>query len=444
MQVSLFSYFTDPVLRAPTIGSMLMCFAAGLIGVIVFLRKESLVGESLSHATYPGVALGALLAALFESEGSLMLSFGILAGSFLSASFGFWLFLFLQRRFRVPGDAALCFVLSAFFGVGITIASRMQFSHASLYRQVQTYLYGQAATMTDIHIVIYGMLALAAAGAVAFFYKELMIITLDRDYAKSLGIRVKSFDFLVFTLVVLAVVIGIRSVGVVLMSAMLIAPAVSARQFSNRLSRVFIFAGVIGLISGFLGNLLSLELSATLSKLYPHERVGVPTGPMIVIVAAAISMLALLFAPKRGFVIRRIRANLFRNRCIRENLLKTMWKGGEGALMEFEQVVQFQSGPKVYLRSMLHHLVREGWVAKTPEGYSLTREGFHRAARIVRLHRLWEVYLVEYLGIGAEKVHRSAEEMEHILTPDLEKKLTKLLHDPSYDPHHQPIPKEEL
>jgi len=440
---SLISYFVDPVLRAPTIGSMLMCFAAGLIGVIVFLRKESLVGESLSHATYPGVVLGALVAALWGDDESLVISLGILVGSFLSACLGFWMVNFLQRRFRVKSDAALCFVLSAFFAVGITIASRMQFSHSTLYRQVQTYLYGQAATMTDVHIVIYGLLSLVVLLVVVLFYKELLVMTLDRDYARSLGIGVKWVDFLVFILVVMAVVIGIRSVGVVLMSAMLIAPAVAARQFSNKLSKVFIIAGVCGLISGFLGNYLSLEISMLLSRMYPGERVGVPTGPMIVVVASSLSVLALLFAPERGFLMRRLRANLFRNRCIRENLLKTMWKSGEGAVMEFSEIIQFQTGAKAYLKSMLHQLVRCGWVKKVEKKYMLTSDGFHRASHIVRLHRLWEVYLVEYLGIGAEKVHHSAEEMEHIITPELERELTKLLQDPSYDPHQQPIPREE-
>jgi len=269
-------------------------------------------------------------------------------------------------------------------------------------------------------------------------------MTLDRDYAKSLGIGVKWVDLLVFFVVVMAVVIGIRSVGVVLMSAMLIAPAVVGRQFSNRLSRVFIIAGICGLVSGFLGNYLSLEISNILSRMYPNERVGIPTGPMIVLVASTISIMALLFAPERGFFMRRIRANLFRNRCIRENLLKTMWKAGEGVSLTFPEIVQYQSGTKVYLKSMLHQLVRCGWVNKEGKAYVLTNNGFHRASHIVRLHRLWEVYLVEYLGIGAEKVHHSAEEMEHIITPELERKLTKLLQDPSYDPHHQPIPKEDI
>lgn len=441
METSFFSYFTDPVLRAPTLASMLMCFAAGLIGVLVFLRKESLVGESLSHASYPGVALGVLIAGQWSSEESLFISIGILVGAFLSSLLGLWVIGFLMRRLKVKSDAALCFVLSAFFAVGITVVSRMQFSYPSLYRYAQAYLYGQAATMTDIHILIYGALAIFAALIVAFFYKELLVVTMDPDYAKSLGIRVRTLDFIVFMMIVLAVIIGIRSVGVVLMSAMLIAPAVAARQFSNKLWKVFIVAGICGLISGFLGNFISVEASRILMERYPGERLSLPTGPMIVVVASALSILALLFAPERGVLIRLYRATLFRNQCVRENLLKTMWKFGANKPIEFKEIIRYQSGSAHYFIGMMNRLVKSGWVAPAPpSSYVLTEEGYRRAAHIVRLHRLWEVYLAEYLGIGAEKVHRSAEEMEHILTPELEQELVKLLHDPQVDPHKQPIP----
>ncbi len=437
-------YFTDPVLRAPTIGSMLMCFAAGIIGVIVFLRKESLVGESLSHASYPGVALGVLAAGAFFEDNPFFLSFGILGGAFTTALLGLFVISFLERRLKVKSDAALCFVLSAFFAVGITVSSRMQFSYSSLFRQIQVYLYGQAATMTDVHILIYGILSAATLLFVLFLYKEILTITLDRDFAKSLGIRVRWIDFLIFILVVLAVVIGIRSVGVVLMSAMLIAPAAFARQFTNKLYQIFMIAGLAGLFSGFMGNYLSLEITEILSARYPEHRIGLPTGPMIVMVASTLSLLALFFAPERGLILRWWRSALFRNKCVKENLLKSLWRFGEGAVVPFKDLIRYQSGSKFYLHSMLRRLIRQGWVERAGgDTFRLTTDGRHRGAHIIRLHRLWEVYLADYMGVGAEKVHYSAEEMEHILTPELERELTKLLHDPKRDPHKQPIPRED-
>ncbi len=439
---SLWLYFTDPVLRAPTIGCMLMCLAAALIGVIAYLRKESLLGEALSHASYPGVILGALFAAVWiDSDINLIwTSIFSMLGAFISALFGHYAIYFLETRWKIHADSALCFVLSIFFGIGILLASLIQFTHSALYKQSLSYLYGQAATMDDRHILLYGILSLFVAAMIFLFYKELKVLTFDRDYAYSLGLRVRLIDTIVLIFLSLSIVVGIRSVGVVLMSAMLIAPAAAARQYTHRLSYMLILAGLFGLISGLLGNVISSEFTSYLSLKYPTERLSLPTGPMIVLVASLICVFSLLFAPERGLCTRLARIAYFRSRCLRENLLKTMWRQGKENSYTLNQLRQYQPVSKIYLWLMFTSLTHQGWVEHSEKGYRLTADGNHRAAHILRLHRLWEVYLCDYLGVGAERVHASAEEMEHILTPELEKELTVLLKDPKIDPHHQPIP----
>lgn len=443
---SLFSFFTDPILRAPTLGCMLMCLAASLMGVVIFLRKQSLIGEALSHASYPGVILGILTAGILSIEESqeIPLSGLVLLGAFCTSILGLWAIDGLVKRFRVPNDAALCLILSTFFGVGLAMASEVQFSFTSLYKQVLTYLYGQAATMTDIHILIYGILAFFVVLMIFLFYKELQAITFDRQYAKSLGIRVRSIDLIIFLLVALSVIIGIRSVGVVLMSAMLIAPAVAARQLTNRLSLLFLLAALFGMSSGFLGNYFSFTLTESLAIAYPGSRIILPTGPMIVLVATAICVGSLLFAPERGLFIRLWRMTRFRYTCICENILKMMWRIDPKGEMDLDQIANYQTISRKYLKFILQRMIQNGWVKCNSQGlYRLSRDGQQRAAKIVRLHRLWEVYLANYLGVGVERVHRNAEEMEHVLTPELEKELTLLLNDPKRDPHHQPIPPME-
>lgn len=440
------NYFTDAVLRAPTVGSMLMCLAAALIGVIVFLRKQSLLGESLSHAAYPGVVAGVIGAGalgLSENQYSLISVF-IMTGAFISALLGLKAIEWLMRSLNVRSDSALCFVLSVFFGAGITLASHVQFAYSAFYRQIQAYLYGQAATMTDVHIVIYGVLSLSIIALTILFYKELQAITFDRNYAESLGIKVDWIDRLVFVLIALAIVIGIRSVGVVLMSAMLVAPAAAARQFTNKLSTMFLLAALFGILSGYFGNYFSVELNQFLAAKFPSERLIVPTGPMIVITASTICLLALMFAPERGWLLRLLRIGRFRYKCMCENLLKAIWRLDPYQSINFYQIEKYQSLSPFYLRFLLWRLVRNGWLEKVgADAYQLTKEGGAWAAKIVRLHRLWEVYLANYVGLHAEKVHRNAEEMEHIITPELERELTLLLKDPKQDPHHQPIPRRE-
>lgn len=442
-----FEFFTDAVLRAPTIGSMLMCLGASLVGVLVLLRKQSLLGESLSHAAYPGVIIGVILAGLFSlnDQQEIYLSLLIMSGAAFTALLGLGCIQFLEHNLNVRSDSALCFVLSAFFGIGLTLASQVQFSFSNLYRQAQVYLYGQAATMTDIHIWIYGSLAVAIMLVILLFYKELQTITFNREYARSIGINVKLIDGIVFVLIVLAVVIGIRSVGVVLMSAMLISPAAAARQFTNKLSTMFVIAGIFGLASGYFGNYLSILATQHFVLHSLSSRLALPTGPMIVIVASCLCLLSLLLAPERGMLVRMIRAASFRYRCMCENLLKALWRFGIHTPVHFDQISKTQSASRIYLKLILQRLVQNGWVKKSEKGaYELTKDGEVWAAKIVRLHRLWEVYLVDYLGMGSEKVHVSAEEMEHIITPELEKELVLLLKNPKKDPHHQPIPQGNI
>ncbi len=441
-----FKFFIDPVLRAPTIGCMLMCLAAALVGVIVFLRKQSLLGESLSHAAYPGVIGGVTLAGILgiDEQSDSILAFLIACGGILSAVLGLKLINFLIRKIKVPADAALCFVLSCFFGIGLTLASQIQFTYTSLYRQVQVYFYGQAATMTDVHIVIYGCLSFSVILLIVFSYKELQAITFDKEYAQSLGLKTGLIDSLLFFLIILAVVIGIRSVGVVLMSAMLIAPAAAARQFTNHLSILFILSAFFGVFSGFIGNYLSVEGTYFLFRTYPGMRLALPTGPMIVLVASTLCLLSLFWAPKRGLLWRLCRMASFRQSCLQENLLKYLWRKGNDQVVSFKELRMDQQTNALMLFFNLCLLRLKGWIYKNPDKlYGLTPQGVVWGARIVRLHRLWEVYLADYLGIGIEKIHRSAEEMEHILTPQLESELTLLLKDPLLDPHQQPIPAKE-
>jgi manganese/zinc/iron transport system permease protein len=434
--MNILNFFSDPVLRAPTIACMLMCLSASLVGVLIFVRKRSLLGETLSHATYPGITCSAALAGFLGQDE--LVPFYILIGAFFSALLGIGCIHLLQSRLKMSSDSTLCLVLAAFFGVGLTVASYVQFSHTHEYRQIQSYLYGQAATMTDLHIYIYGGLSLAVLSLIFLFYKELQIVSFDSQYARSFGSVAVWMEWLILFLVALAVVIGIRSVGIVLMSAMFIAPAVSSRQLTDCLSSMFFFSGIIGLLSGFLGNYFSVVFSH-----YSGWNAAFPTGPMIVLVASCIAIISLFFAPKKGLIIRYFRIIRFRSKKTKENLLKALWRL-RNEEVTLSHISKIQQKSKFFLGYLLFYFLWKGWIRKTSRGrYTLTKKGEVYGGRVVRLHRLWEVYLVSYLGVGREKVHKSAEEMEHILTPELEKELTTLLDNPLQDPHHQPIPSRE-
>lgn len=437
MQFSLSQFFLDPLLRAPTIGSMLLGFISALMGVIVFIKKRSLIGETLAHAAYPGLIIGASMAVFFKEKAFI----GFLAGAFITSFLGLYVVEKLETRFKIHPDSALCLVLSLFLGVGVLLASHLQFTSPLYYQKAQVFLYGQAATMNDFHIIFYGGFSLVVLTFLTLNFRRLEIVLFDQTFSKSFGVESKALNSVVFVLIIMTLVIGIRSLGVILISGMLIAPAAAARQWTHHLSCFIILSGLFGLISGFCGNYLSIYIPLWVGK---EHLFALPTGPMVLLSASSICIFSLLFARKKGAVNRIIRIVCFRFQCILENILKTFWKEDEKDFLKKGDILKWNVVSPLTLSLVLSVLKRGGWIIKTRQkGYSLTRDGRRRASRLIRLHRLWELYLASSLKMGEEKVHRSAEEIEHILTPEIENRLTQLLKNPKVDPHKQPIPNVE-
>lgn len=412
----------DPITRGPIFGSMLMCLSASLMGVFLFVRKKSLIGETLSHAAYPGVVIGAFIGAIIGLDKWMPL--WALSGAVITAFLAAGALSILQTKMKLSSDNALSLVLTSFFGMGVLGASLLQSFYPKQLKGLNGYLYGQVATMTDFHILLYGILAFIVLLLVFLFYKELKVVSFDAEFFFTLGKSFRKIEILFLFLVVLSTVIGIRCVGVVLMSAMLIAPAIAARQFSSSLVSMLIFSCIVSLSSSLLGTVISFKGAFS-------------TGPTIVLVVSTFALFALLFAPSRGLIARNMRIIVFRMNTRSENLLKLMWKIKQ---LKFSEIREKSGISSIKLIGYLVFFQLKGYVEKQQRFYQLTQKGNALGQRVVRLHRLWEVYLVEYLGMGIERVHKSAEEMEHILTAEIERELTALLNDPKNDPHDQPIP----
>ncbi|SCA58930.1 Probable metal transport system membrane protein CPn_0347/CP_0413/CPj0347/CpB0354 [Chlamydiales bacterium SCGC AB-751-O23] len=437
-------YFSDVIMRGPTLGCMFMCMAAALLGVIIYLKKQSLLGEALSHACYPGIMMAVVFVSLLDSQLSdMQIEIASVTGAFLSALLGLALVNVLKRFFSFKEDICLAFTLSSFFGLGILLASRLQFTNTSLYKKAQSYLFGQAATMTDNHIYLYALLAVITVLLIVLFFKEIQAVYFDESFARLVGIKVFFLNIAIFFLVLTVVVVGIRCVGVVLMSAMFVAPVVAARQITHRLSVLFLLSAVFGTTSGFLGNYLSLELSRELSLLY-QRNLSIPTGPMVVLTSSFFALFALFFSPRQGLVMRAFRVLSFRYRCVFENITKTLLYLEKGSRdVDFLLLSKYQGVSRLFLYFVLASLRIKKHVYWENGFLLLTSKGRKKALRVLRLHRLWEVYLVRQLGMGQKRVHHNAEMIEHILTPELEEALTLLLDDPKFDPHLSPIPSIE-
>ena len=413
--------------RTVVLGAILLGIGSATIGCFAFLRKRSLVGDAVAHSVLPGVAIAFLVVG---SKDPVALMIGaVIAGWFSMVAMDF-----IVRNSRIREDAAIGLALSVFFGLGVLLLTHIQHSGAANQSGLDRFLFGQAASLVTQDVIVFGAVSILLVAVVIGAFKELKIVSFDSDFARALGYPVRFLELLMTTLLVLAVVVGIQAVGVVLMAAMLITPAAAARYWTNRLPVMILLAVLVGILSGYAG--------AFISYLNPR----MPTGPWIVVVASTIFFLSLIFAPERGALSRYLRRRRNRRDTLGENILKTLHRMGEGDGDLFrprtiEAVREYRSIPPRILHRGLRRLAGQGYV--TPAGnaaWKLTTEGANRGARITRLHRLWEVYLTEYVQIAADHVHDDAESIEHVLTPELEDQLERLLNRPESDPHRKAIP----
>lgn len=416
----------DPNVRYVVLGTLLLGATAGVVGAFMLLKKTALIGDAVAHSVLPGIALAFIL---FNTKNILVLLGGAVVTGWLSV----YLIDIISTRSRISTDTAISLVLSVFFGAGVLLLTVIQKSGNAAQSGLDKFLFGKAASLVYQDVVVIGITAAAVLLLVVLFYKEFKLISFDRAYARSMGLPVRALEVLLSTLTVITIAIGIQAVGVVLMSALLITPAAAARFWTHRLWLMLILAALGGMLASLTGSYISYLAPA------------MPTGPWIVVVISILALLSVTFAPKQGLVARRIRIVRNRRKMLRENILKIFYHMGEReddmlATRSLEELHEFRDIPKDRLRKGLKDLLRTGQLIRQDNGWVLTRAGKEDARRIVRIHRLWELYLTQYLRIAPDHVHEGAEAIEHIITPDLEAELEHLLDYPENDPHDRSIP----
>ena len=265
------------------IGSALLGIISGALGTYAVLRRQSLLGDAISHAALPGIALAFLLTG---SKTPLILVFG----AALAGWVGTLLILSIVKLTRIKYDSALGLVLSTFFGFGLVLHTLIQRNGNANQAGLDTFLFGQAASLLERDVLTMGILGGIALLIMSLFWKELKLLVFDEGFATSIGLPVRALDILLTSLLTVAIVLGLQAVGAVLMSAMLVAPAVAARQWTDRLGHMVLLAALFGAIAGVSGTLLSSSASR------------LPTGPTIVLCATLFVGLSFALAPNRGLV----------------------------------------------------------------------------------------------------------------------------------------------
>lgn len=279
---------TDYTLRIVSLGSIFLGIISGVLGSFAVIRKQSLLGDAVSHSALPGIALAFILTGTKRTE-------VLLLGALISGLLSTYIILGINKYSRIKFDSALALVLSVFFGTGIVLLTYIQKIPKANQAGLDKFIFGQASTLLKRDVQIMGILGVVLIALVIIFWKEFKLVSFDSDYAESLGFSTNRITTILFAMIVTAIIIGLQTVGVILMSAMLTAPGVAARQWTDKLSVMVLLSALFGAISGIVGTVMS----SLISKL--------PTGPMIVIVISVIVIISLTFAPNRGLIWRYLR-----------------------------------------------------------------------------------------------------------------------------------------
>ena len=282
---NLLALLNDYTFQTVALGSALLGIVSGVLGSFAVLRKQSLLGDGVSHAALPGVVLAFLLTGNKNTE-------VLLLGALFTGLCATFLIVNVVKHSRIKFDSALALVMSVFFGLGMVLLTYSQKVPNANQAGLKRFIYGQASTLLKRDVILMAVCGSILLFIVLLFWKEFKLFSFDPEFAQSLGFNTGKLNLLLSFLIVLTIIIGLQTVGVVLMSAMLIAPAVAARQWSNKLSVMVFLASAFGAISGVVGTLIS--------SAFP----GLPTGPVIVVCITIIAIFSLLFAPGRGIIHR--------------------------------------------------------------------------------------------------------------------------------------------
>ncbi len=362
-----FDWLNDYTVRTVALGSALLGALSGVLGSFALLRRQSLLGDALSHAALPGIAIAFLLT---RNKDVLVLGVGAAAAAWVGAV----LITAVVRTTRIKPDAAMGVVLSVFFGAGLVLLTYIQRLPDAGKAGLDKFLFGQAAALVGRDVAAMGAIGAVVVLLIWLLWKELKLLTFDSDYAASLGFPTRRLEVMLTTLLVVAIVLGLQTVGVVLMSALVVAPAAAGRQWTNRLGVMVAVAALFGAASGATGALVS----STTERL--------PAGPAIVLVAFVLVLVSILFAPHRGVVVATLRKRRARRRLRADVLLVDLYLLSlhhEGDHAHPAKAIKVMRPELSGVSRSLTELEEEGLVARSAAGWAITEAGRTKAEQLV-------------------------------------------------------------
>ncbi len=283
----LYDIIFDYTLRNVALGTFLLGLGSGAVGSFMTLRGQSLLGDAIAHATLPGVAIAFLIT---TSKDPLIL----LLGAAIAGVLGIGAIMAITRNTKIDDDGANGIILSIFFGFGLLLLTYIQKLPNASQAGLDRFIFGQAATIITKDVIIIAVVQVVVLFTIMLLFKEFKSSTFDPQSTTVMGFNQRIIDAIFAALLVAVIVVGLQTVGVILISALLIAPAAAARQWTHSLKVMVITSSLFSGISGMVGSIMSAS------------RNNLPTGPMIVIVLTVVLIISFLFGAKRGIIIKKI------------------------------------------------------------------------------------------------------------------------------------------
>jgi manganese/zinc/iron transport system permease protein len=356
--------FTDYTLRTITLGTAVLGAICGMLGSFAVLRKQSLLGDAISHAALPGIAIAFLLTGTKDSN-------LLLIGALVSGLLGTYWIRGMISKTHLKTDTALGLILSIFFGFGMLLLTFIQKQPNANQAGLDKYLFGQAATLVESDVRLMVIVTAISLFILLLFWKEFKILLFDAEFTQTLGFNTKFIDILITFFIVLAIVLGLQTVGVVLMSAMLLAPAAAARQWTNSLAVMIVLSAIFGAFSGVVGTAVSASQD------------NLSTGPVIVLVAAVFVFFSFIFSPGRGLLFREIRFRQNRRELELKKTLQFMYsiaKNHED--ISHPHAIRILNDFKGYTKGTLRKLEEKDWIVIRGQNWSLTTTGYESAENL--------------------------------------------------------------
>ncbi len=413
--------------RLVILSTTLLGGASGMLGTFLLLRRRSLLGDALSHATYPGVALAFVVMLLLGGEGKWLP--GLLLGAACTGVVGVLLVLAIRNTTRIKDDAAMGIVLGVFFGVGVALMKLVSDLPGADAAGLNNFIYGSAASLVFADFLLILGITVVAGLLSVLLLKEFTLLCFDESFAASQGWPTLALDLAMLGLVTAVTVVGLQAVGLVLIIAFLIIPATAARFWTHDLRRMLWLAALLGGLSGWIG--------AGLSALFAD----LPTGAVIVLVAAFLFLVSLLAGSARGVVPRALRQGRLQRKVGRQHLLRAIYEILEGQHPDVsapirnlpiaqDALLAHRSWSLPQVSRLLRTARSEDHLEEAGKGkVRLSEAGFGEAARVTRNHRLWELYLIRYADIAPSHVDRDADLVEHVLDAEVVHQLESELRD---------------